>query len=273
MKPARIFKDNIRENVLRSLLFTNQVIIGIMIVVIAGVNFVIFQTTPLKNLPPSFWGNYITSVIFVGLFIITPLLFKTDGQPVYMLIPRGIKHLLSNKKQTAKNIHPYFSNFHIQDNTIFRQSSLTRIFQIEPKDIALLSDQDKLNFYEGLRTMLHMLPIKTQFIVRREIATSKDFTQHFYSMYKESNNEREDLIQGYIHGLKQFIDDHTFLISKHYAVFSIECNTKSSPDIVKGMQKLVDVGARFMRGLGENQITARALNNNEIINFMQKYYR
>jgi hypothetical protein len=269
MRPARIYKDNIRENILRSLLFTNQIIIGAVLALIAGVNYLVIYFTPI----PFTWGGYISSIIIVGIAVITPLMFRIDGQPVYILIPRSIKQMFSNKKQWGETMHSFFSKFHIQDNAIFRSNNLIRIYQIEPRDVALLSDQDKANFYEKLRTMLHMLPIKTQFIVRREIATSPDFSPHFFSMYKKSNSEREELIYGYIEGLKQFIDQHNFLISKHYAVFAIECQTKNITAVVKGMQRLNDIGTRFLRGLNENQITARPLNNHEIISFMQKYYR
>lgn len=269
MRPARIYKDNIRENILRSLLFTNQIIIGFLLALISGINFIVIKIAHI----PFTWGGYISSILIGAIVLITPLMFKIDGQPVYILIPRALKQLFTNKKQWGESINSYFSKFHIQDSAIFRANNLIRIYQIEPRDVALLSDQDKAVFYERLRTMLHMLPVKTQFIVRREIASSPDFSTHFYAMFKSSNSEREDLIHGYIEGLKQFIDDHNFLISKHYAVFSIECGTKNPTVVVKGMQRLNDIGTRFLRGLNENQISARLLNNNEIISFMQKYYR
>lgn len=269
MKPARIYKDNMREGVLRSMVFTDRVIFGTSFVLMGILVYCVFQILGV----PMNWGVFIGAVVILNLTLFFFLTMKRDNQPFYTLIPRAVLQLFTKKQQRAEEMEAAFTDFCIQDDTVFQNSSLVRIYGIEPFDISLLSTHDREHFFFNLRQMIHLLPCKVQFLVRRERASAADYSPHFFSLYANSDSVRSDLVNDYIQSLRDLIQRHHFLIVRYYAVFTVSCDRKKAENIVKAQQKLEDVKARFLSGLALCNISAKQLDNAELIQFFRSQVR
>ncbi len=269
MRSVRIYKDDIRIHILRSLFFTDTVLITSSAVVIAGLVYLFFHSV----LGFFNWGYFISSVFVADIFFVGLITQKIDNQPIFKIIPRAVTFKASNKERRYMNIDPYFTNFSIQDNLIIRPQSVIRIFEIEPFDIALLNDQDREHFYAKLKQALHVLPAQVQFIVKKEKAASSNYSKHFFSLYKGSNKKRESLISKYIQDISKLVDSENFFITKYYGVLSISCNTDSFNEKVQGIKKLSDVSLRFAGALSICNINVRPLDNIELIQFAKETLR
>lgn len=265
MKNIRIYKDDIRVNVLRSLFFTDTILALSGALVVGGIWYLIF-----KNLV-----HYLPMEYFVSILIILEIFFlglitqKIDNQPIYKIIPRSIMYLIGRKQFRHKELESYFVDFAVQDNLIIRKNSIIGILSVEPFDIALLNDQDRENFFIKLKQMIHVLPSQVQFIVHKEKTTIKDYSQHFFSLYNNSDSKREGLINSYIKDLSHLIQINEFMTTRHYAVFSIPCNPSKAIDRVKAINKLNDTEMSFSGALSACNIQTRELTNKELINFSE----
>ncbi len=261
MKSVRIYKDNIREHVLRSLFFTDTAIAIGGAIVIAAVVFVIFK----YFLHFFDWGYYGLTVLTCEVFFIGLVTQKLDNQPIYKIVPRGLKHSVSKKNLRHADIDSYFTDFAIQDNLIVRKNSIISMLAVEPYDIALLNDQDREHFFVKIKQMIHVLPSGVQFIIRKERATMEEYSKHVSSLYKDANTKREPLIHNYLKDLSDLISNHSFVTMRHYAVFSVSCDSKKANEKVKAIKKLSDMSIRFASALSACNITATPLTNNELL--------
>lgn len=265
MKNIRIYKDDIRVNVLRSLFFTDTILSVTGALVVAGLWYWLFRSF-LHFMPLEY---FISALIILEIFFFGFITQKVDNQPIYKIIPRALIYKSSKKEFRQKELDSYFTDFSIQDNLIFRKNSVVRMMLVESFDIALLNDQDRENFFLKLKQMIHSLPSQVQFIVRKEKTSVKDYSQHFFSLYDHSNTKREALIHAYITDLSKLIDSHEFITTRCYAVFSISCNTAKFNDRVKAIKKLNDIEMSFAGALSACNIQVRALTNQELINFSE----
>lgn len=269
MKAVRIYKDDIRTSILRSLFFTDTVIAMGGGLLIGGMVYALFEYV----FHAFNWGHFLAVLVLCEVFFFGLITQRIHNQPIYKIVPRAVTYLFRKKRMRYKQLDPYFTDFTIQDNLILRKDSIVRMYRIEPFDIALLNDQDREHFFVKLKQMIHMLPAQVQFIVRKEPASAADYSKHFFSLYEQSDQKREPLIASYIDDLTQLLQKHTFFSVRHYAVFSVSSDTAKIPSKMKGIQKLNDIGVSFTSALHACNIEAKPLQNDELINFMQTTLR
>jgi len=269
MKSVRIYKDDIRVHILRSLFFTDSFLVISGTVIMALILYLVFHYI----LHTFQWSYYISALIVTTILFVTVVTQKIDNQPIYKIVPRLAAFKTSKKEKRYKELEPYFTDFTIQDNLILRANTLTKIFQIEPFDVALLNEQDRENFFIKLKQAIHTLPTQVQFIVRKERAETKDYSQHFFSLYAGSTLNREALISRYIKDLSRLLENETLFITRHYAVFSVSCNTGKTTDLIAGVRKVNDMGISFASALSADNITVKPLTNEELIRFMSSTLR
>lgn len=269
MRKARIYKDNIREHILRSLLFTDAAIFIFGAIILAAGIYLIFW----KVLHYFDWGQFIASVFFTEVIFMIVITIKVDRQPAFKVLPRLIKHLLTSQKQRYAQLDKYYTDFKIQDSTVVRRKSIIRIYEIEPFDIALLNSQERENFYRNIKQVIHVLPSQLQLIVRRDKAKPADYSKHFFSLYGVSNKSREGFINKYIEGFTWMIEQGNFLVVRYYAVLSTYANTNKVADFVKANSKLDEIEQRFLSTLTMCGVQAQQLGNKELIRFYQSTLR
>ena len=269
MRTVRIYKDDIRIHILRSLFFTDSVIAVSGAVVIAGLLFIVFH-----NIFHFFeWSYYLSALILTEIFFIGLITQKIDNQPIYKIVPRGITFKSTKKEYRQKELDPYFVDFSLQDNLIIKKSAIIKMHEIDPFDIALLNDQDREHFFIKLKHMIHMLPSQLQLIVRKEKATIEDYSKHFFTLYDQSNAKRESLIDRYISDMTKLIQQNSFTTTHHYAVFSVSCDTSNPYEKIKSIKKINDITARFSSSLVACNIAVRPLKTDELITFANNTLR
>lgn len=269
MKSVRIYKDDIRTHILRSLFFTDTALVVVGSIVIAGISYFVFKyALHFFN-----WGYYL-STIFVGIvFFIAFITQKIDNQPIYKIVPRAFTFESSKKEKRYKDLEQYFTNFFIQDGYIVRKNSLIKIYEVEPYDIALLNDQDREHFFVKLKQALHILPAQIQIIVRKEKAKSSDYSRHIFSLYKNADRKREPLIKKYTDELQQVIQANNLVMTKHYAVISVSAQTNNPHAKLEGMKRLNDIAMRFVSGLSLSNVLARSLESDQLVTFSKELLR
>lgn len=215
MKNVRIYKDDIREHVLRSLFFTDTsialgggVVIGILLFLLFKYGFGTFN-----------WGYYGLSLMTSEIFFLGLLTQKIDNQPIYKILPRSAKYQTQKKELRHRQIDPYFTNFTIQDGMIVRSDRIVKVYEVEPYDIALLNDQDRQHFFVKLKQTIHVLPSGVQFIVHKDKAQISDYSEHIASLYASSAPEREDLIKHFVKDLTALVELNDLSVMRHYAIF------------------------------------------------------
>ena len=269
MKNVRIYKDDIRQHILKSLFLTDTTLFVGGGLCIAGVLYLFLQYV----LHLFSWNMYLAVLVVLEIVFIALITHKVDNQPVYKIIPRLFLFKKSKKNYRNKDMDSYFTEFDIQDNLVIRKNSLMKLYEIEAFDIALLNDQDREHFFLKLKQMIHTLPSQVQFITRKEKAKTEDYSKHFFSLYSRSNQRREPLIAEYIKNISDLIRDHAFTMTHHYVVFSLSCNTGKPYEKLNAVKKLHDMGMRFTASGAAANIEVRPIVNQELINFTQSMLR
>lgn len=269
MKSVRIYKDDIRQHILRSLFFTDSTLFIVGALFLAGLLYM-FLTFIIHAFS---WNIYIAALIILEIAFIGFITQKVDNQPIYKVIPRGIMFNKSKKKQRQKELEPYFVDFTIQDNLIIRKNSIIQMLEVEPFDISLLNDQDREHFFLKLKQVIHILPSQVQLIVKKEKSKVEDYSKHIFSLYANSNEKREPLIAEYTQNLTTLIDESSFMSTHHYAILSVACNPSKHTEKVQAIRKLQDITMRFASAISSCNISIRALENEELINFARNTLR
>lgn len=268
MKSVRIYKDDIRTHILRSLFFTDTVLVlcGALVIAVSLYLFFIYVLHFFN------WGYFVsTLIIFVMAFVVF-ITQRIDNQAIYKIVPRALTFRASKKQKRFNNLESYFVNFTIQDNFVLRQNNLISIHEIEPFDVALLNDQDREHFFIKLKQAIHVFS-QVQFITKKARAKSDDYSSHFFSLYEDSSKKTEELINKYTEDLTNLINDHEFMTTKHYAVLSVTCNTLKPNTLVQGVKKLTDLSLRFASALNVSNVQVRQLESNELKMFVQETLR
>ena len=269
MKNVRIYKDDIRQHILRSMFFTDNTLFIVGAFCLAGLLYLL-----LTYVIHAFsWNMYIASLIVLEIAFIGFITQKVDNQPIYKVVPIGLLFKKSKKQYRQKELESYFIDFTIQDNLIIRQNSIMQLLEVEPFDISLLNDQDREHFFIKLKQMIHVLPSQVQFIVRKEKAKIEDYSKHFFSLYAHSNDKREPLIAEYTNNLSTLMNESNFMATRHYAIFSVSCNSSKQQEKVQAIKKLNDMSMRFASALASCNILVRPLQNEELINFARNTLR
>lgn len=268
MRSVRIYKDDIRTHILRSLFFTDTALVITGSLVIAGIWYVIFASMQMFN-----WAYYLSALFVSIIFFFAFITQKVDNQAIYKVVPRAVSFQKSRKELRTKDIDPYFVQFELQENYIIKNNLLIQVYEVSPFDIALLNEQDRENFFVKLKQTIHTLPRQIQFIVKKERATSKDYSEHFFSLYKDSSPEREELIREYIENITDLVDSNNLMITKHYVVISVPCNPKSSESKESALKKHFDLSSTLSANLSLCQISMRQLDMPELVSFVKAILR
>jgi hypothetical protein len=269
MRTVRVYKDNMREHIFRSLFFTDTVIfLGIGLFLAISI-FILYKFV----LHEFYYGLYFSTVFVTEIFYAILATVKIENQSIYKVIPRAIVHNTSKKQYAMKELDKTTSDFAISDNYIKRKKRLIAVYEIRPFDIALLNEEDREQFYNKIKTTLHTLPGKVQLIVRKEIAKPSDYQEHFFSIYKDALPNRENLIDNYVHDVTNLLSIGKFQMVKYYAVFSTPLVSTKEDEFVKACKRLYDMGIRFSSGLELAQITTRQLSKNELVEYFQSQFR
>lgn len=269
MRTVRVYKDNMREHIFRSLFFTDTVIfLGIGLFLAIGI-FIFYKFI----LHEFYYGLYFSTVFVIEIFYALAATIKIENQSIYKVIPRALTHSATKKQYATKELDKTISDFTITDNYIKRKKRLIAVYEIKPFDIALLNEEDREQFYNKIKTTLHTLPGKVQIIVRKEIAKPSDYQEHFFSIYKDALPNREQLIDNYINDITNLLNIGKFQMVKYYAVFSTSLLSTKEEEFVKAAKRLYDMGIRFSGGLELAQITTRQLTKEELVTYFQSQFR
>jgi len=264
---VRIYKDNLRQPIFRTLVLTDIVIFAIIAFFIAGLTYLFF-----RFISPHFnWLSYLFALgILEPLFIVIATL-KIDNQQIYKILSRALTYSLNKKKFRGKQLAGYYNDFTIQDDLIVRKKSICRVFRINPYDISALNTADRQSFFANLKQTLHILPAQLQVIVKKEVATKADFTDHFMHIYKslpKHKKKKEEMTANYQRELEQFIESEKLLTIKQYGVFAVSADTNNALDKVKAIGKLDDMYKRFSSSLESCHVTTKQLTNTELESYM-----
>ncbi len=269
MRAVQIYKDNLREHILRSLFFGDKVLFIGGGIILAGFVFIVFQLV-FHSFQT---GPFLMVVFVVELCFLIAATLQIDHQPVYKLIPRAVTFSTGKKHYSETQLQPTTSDFRIVDNYIERKKNLIAVYEVEPFDIALLNDDDRELFYQRIKLLLHTLPGKVQIIVRKETALSGDYQKHFFSLYNNALENREGLIGNYITDLTSLLATERFLVMKYYAVFSTSLASTKEHALVQASKRLFDMGTRLSSSLAPSQISTRQLEKEELVAFCKAQLR
>jgi len=267
MKPVRTYKDNIRENVLRSLLFNNTVIyifgaVLIAIVLFFSMRFILGYFS---------WDMYTYALLFCEAVFAFGAFKKYDNQQIFSLIPRAFLYIFAKKTLSRPELEKTTGDFRIVSDYIERRKSLIAIYEIIPYDIALLNEEEQAEFYQNIKQTLHTLPAKIQIVVRKSKATVSDYQKHFFSVYKQSDKKREAVIANYHNDLTSLINTGKLRIVKYYAVFSTPLHSDSEEQFLEATKKLEDTFIRFSTPL--KKIEMRKLHKEELISYFKTQFQ
>ncbi len=269
---VRIYKDNLRQSVFRTLIFTNVVVFVLIGILLAGFTFLIFNTF----LHPMNWMYLLFVLGMIEPTFVIIVTIKIDNQAIYKILSRAIFYTLYPKEYRGKQLGGYYNDFTIQDDLIVRKKSICKIFRINPYDISALNEADRITFFANVKQALHTLPARLQIIVRKEIATTSDFTDHFlyvYSTVPKRNKVKEVMVNNYKEEYKAFVEQEKLLTVKQYGVFALPVDTTNIDRKVKAIGKLEDMYKRISSSFEACHITTKQLTNEELSVYMKGVLR
>jgi len=269
MKTVKVYKDNLREHIFRTMFFTDTVLfLGTGLFLAVGI-FVLYKFT--FHLSPL--GPLLACIFLAELFYGLVATLKIDHQPLYKIIPRAFIFSLTKKTLSLGEVAKTTGDFKIIGNYIVRHKKLIGVYEIRPFDIALLNDEERERYYQHIKTMLHTLPSKVQLISRKQRAGVKDYHEHIFSLYKSSNNAINPLLEQYINDLSVLIEQNNFQLMKYYAVFTATLLSESDIPYASAVQKLEDQVKRFSSALALERITTHQVSQDDLIALFQQQFR
>jgi hypothetical protein len=268
MRSVRIYKDNLREHILKSLFFPDQTILAVGGLAVALAFFLIYKFLLRQSQVGSFLMILFGIEAFYAVFITAPI----DNQPVYTLIIKIARAAFSKKTFTREELAEDLANFKVVGNYLERNKNLISIFEIEPFDVALLNDEEREQFYAKLKMALHSISSRVQIIARKEIAQVSDYHKHFFSLYSQALTTREDLIKGYITDLSTIIKSNRLFMVRYYLIFSTPLPTKKAQDFAEASSRLFDMSARFTSAIGGAHISPHQLTHETLVDFIKSYW-
>ncbi len=269
MKTVRVYKDNLREHILRTMFFTDTALfIGAGLILAVGTVYVYKYILHIDQI-----GLIISTAFLLELFFALIATVKIDHQPLYKIIPRAVTYTVTKKSHTLKELKKTTGDFKVVGDYLIHKKKLIAIYEIRPFDIALLNDEERERYYQHIKTMLHTLPITVQLIVRKQKAKVEDYHDHFFSLYQSGNEKTNTLIGQYIKELSNTIEANEFQLMKYYAVFSRSLTSDHDDHFVESAQKLEDVVRRFSSALALEKIQTMQLTHEQLIAYCKGQFR
>ncbi|MBA3723510.1 MAG: hypothetical protein H0W89_01290 [Candidatus Levybacteria bacterium] len=269
MRTIRVYKDNLREHIFRTMFFTDTVIFFMGGLAIALSVFMFYKFVLNIN----HVGLVISTIFLLELFYALVATLKIDHQPLYKVIPRAVNFSFSKKHFSMNELTKTTGDFKIVGNYIIRKKKLIAVYEIRPFDIALLNNEERDRYYHHIKTMLHTLPMRVQLISRKETAKVEDYHEHFYSLYETANEKVNWLMENYIKEISSLIEDNNFQLMKYYAVFSTPLLGNSDRNFTEAAQKLEDMERRFSSGLALERIQTLQLKDKQLVAYFQSQFR
>ncbi len=269
MRTIRVYKDNLREHIFRTMFFTDTVVFLIGGIALALLTLLMYKVV----LRVDQVGLIIATIFLVELFYALVATLKIDHQPLYKIIPRAVSYSFAKKQFTMRELEKTTGDFKVVGNYIIRKKKLIAVYEIRPFDIALLNDEERERYYHHIKTMLHTLPMKVQLISRKETATVEDYHEHYYSLYETANEKVNGLVENYIKELSALVEQNTFQLMKYYAVFSVPLLGTDDKHFLEAAQKLDDTQRRFTSSLALERIQTMQLTEKQLITYFQSQFR
>lgn len=263
MRTIRIYKDNLREHILRSLFFSDSAIFLGGGIIIAVTQFLFFSYV----LHFFQMGLFLMSVFVAEVIFALIATIRIEQQPLYKVLPRVFMFGVSKKKYQREGLETSTGDFSVQNNYLVRRKTLCAIYEVEPYDIALLNEAERETFYHHIKIALHTLPSQVQLIVKKEKAQIKNYQKHFFSLYSNAERKREPLIAAYINDVSSLVQSGKVQIVKYYCVFATPLSYSKEDHFVQSTKKLSDMGIRFATALQGAHIAMRQLQYEELITF------
>ncbi|GEM_PF-2514720 len=266
---VHIYKDNLRQSLFRTLLFTDTVVFVLVAVGIAGFTFLLFKLTLGDFNVLSYL--FLLAILEMAFFFIATL--QRDNQPIYKIASRALYFFLTKKHFRGNELGAYYTDFTIQDNLILKKHRISKIFAIKPYDISALNSEERTSFFGSLQQALHILPQRLQIIVRKEVAKSEDFTDHLLHVYKslpKRNKQKEQMVANYQQDLLAFVESQNLLTVKQYGVFSVSADTNNVSQKVDAIGRLEDMYNRVSTALEGCHIKTKKLTNEELESYMRR---
>ncbi len=269
---VRMYKDNLRQPLYRTLLFTDLVIFVLIGVGIAGLTYLLFRSVFAEI-------NWLSYLFLLGILesaFLVIITLPVDNQPIYKILSRGLLFLLGKKQFRGNQLDGYYTDFTIQDDLIIRKKSVSKVFRINPYDISALNGEERATFFANMKQALHVLPAQLQVVVRKERATVSDFTDHFMQVYQslpKRNEQKETMVANYQQELTAFVERENLQMVKQYGVFAVSVDTNNVSEKVAAIGKLEDMYHRFSSALQTCHITTKKVTNTELASFMRRLLR
>lgn len=130
----------------------------------------------------------------------------------------------------------------INQNLIVTATSIAAIYKIEPIDIALLSDEEKIYFELNLKRFFNSLESEgLQLVVRTRDAVIDDYKNHFKS-FQVSNFKSQSLkdkyIANYLSQLKFILENNSIPIKEYYLIIKLTSKIKNNKSYVNAIKNL-----------------------------------
>ncbi len=164
-------------------------------------------------------------------------------------------------------------DFKIIDNLIISKDSISAIFEIEPFDIALLSEQDRATFYQKICQAINVIAGQVQILAIKEKAKICDYSQHLNYVLSKAESKKERLIKKYTKELTKIVKNGNILILKYYLIFSVANDISNSVHVIEGINKLENKIERFTDVLFQAGIEVSQLVDDYLIKFVKKQLR
>ncbi len=269
---VHIYKDNLRQSLFRTLLFTDTVVFVLIGAGIAGFTFLLFKIT---------FGNFNFLTYLFMLSLLEPTFFvvatlKRYNQPIYKILSRGLYFLLTKKHFRGSELGDYYTDFAIQDNLIVKKHRISEVFSIKPYDISALNSEERNGFFASLQQVLHILPQRLQIIVRKEVAKQEDFNDHLLHVYKslpKGNKQKELMVANYQQDLLNFVQSQNLLTVKQYGVLSVSADTNNVSEKVDAIGRLEDMYTRISSALEGCHIKTKQLTSGDLEQYMRRLLR
>jgi hypothetical protein len=268
MREVRVYKDNMREHIFRTLFLTDTVIFfGFGIFLAFGMIFFLRILLHMTNMSLTIASILLLEVIYALIATAT-----IDHQPLFKLIPRIITYGFSTKIHTKQHLLKTTGDFTIIGDYVKRQQKLITILQIHPYDISLVNDDERNRYYSHMKTMLHTLPGSVQFLSQKRIAKSTDYHEHFFSLFSNEHKKNSWLLKTYIRELSDLIDNNTLQLMHYYIVLSAPLITDNDTAFTNAVNRLSNMEKRVGSALSLEQIQITQLTHKELVDYFQEQF-
>lgn len=180
-----------------------------LIMVAIAVSFVLWTTPVLSTVDQKILGE----MILGGLLV--PFLFDAYGRPLHLYIIDGIKHFFSKKKQRivlGKDVS--------EGIIIVNDYQYSRVFQIEPINLSMSSEEEVYAFKKYMQQALFALKNQIQIITIQKHSTHDEALETEIGRYRSLTGKLQEQCKDYLlayQDLSQTMERSFYLILTSYA--------------------------------------------------------